>query len=199
MWDNLPVVLNASNPVDVLNYDLYSRIGGDRRKFIGFSHNDTLRFKWSIAMETGMDPSQIEAFVLGEHGAYQVPVFSSVKLVGENKPLRFSAEAMNAIQNRVDSWFGKMADLKASRTMGWTSAIGIGRMLKAIRSGGQEILPCSVIPDGEYGLRKISIGLPVILGPSGVEKIIEIPLEKNEEERFSASVNKIKKQIEEYC
>jgi malate/lactate dehydrogenase len=93
---------------------------------------------------------------------------------------------------RVKSWFGDMLMLGVTRTMGWTSGLGLARMVAAIANESNDLLACSVIADGEYGISGISIGLPVRLGKNGVREIIELPLTDAEYEGLRAAENKIR-------
>ena len=242
-WSAAPVILSATNPIDVLNYALYNMTGLPRERFIGFSRNDTLRFKWAIAKETGIPASQIEALVIGEHGEGQVPVFSSVRVGASETPdrghrppsgedidtprvqsaagsriqygapghtvggeresnsaeskqkLEFAADRKERIIARVNSWFGEYQKLNSGRSSGWTSAVGLCRIIEAISTDSDEVIPCSVIPGGEYGFSGLSIGLPVRLGRAGVREIVEVGLDGEEKASLSLACAKVKKLI----
>jgi malate/lactate dehydrogenase len=194
-WGTNPVLVSATNPIDVLNGRFHEMVGGPAEKFIGYSKNDTLRFKWSISKETGIPAPLIQACVLGEHGEKQVPIFSSVKRKDTGEAIALSSGQRRNILTRVQSWFGEMVALQVPRTMGWTSGIGLGEMIERICIESDEIIPCSCIPHGEYGLDGISIGLPVRLGRHGVREIVEIPLEDDEMEKLREAAGKILRQF----
>ena len=191
-WNTGPIIINATNPIDVLNYSLFKMCGGGRAHFIGYSKNDTIRFKWSISIETGIPASNIYALTIGEHGEKQVPLFSTVRRKDTGEPLRFSLEQRQIIRRRIDEWFGRMMALGVGRTMGWTSGAGMGQMVEVMLAESDEVFPCSVIPNGEYGLHGLSIGLPVRLGMDGVKEIVELPLEPEEKEGLLKAAEKIK-------
>ena len=188
-WGTAPVIINASNPVDVLNYKLFRMTGLPPEKFVGFSRNDTLRLIWAASKETGIPASQLEALVIGEHGDGQVPIFS--RLLHKGQTLNIDDAQKENILRRVKTWFGEYQKLDSGRSSGWTSGTSICRVIKLILTDSNEICPCSVIPDGEYGLRDISIGLPVRLGRSGVREIVEIDLNEDEQARLSGAAEKI--------
>ena len=195
-WGTAPVILSATNPIDVLNYALFKLTGLPRERFIGFSANDTLRFKWAVSKETGIPVSRLDALVIGEHGDGQVPLFSCLKNNVDDTFVKIDSEAKLRIQNRVKTWFGEYQKLNSGRSSGWTSGVGLCNIIKAITADRDEILPCSVIPDGEYGFSGLSIGLPVRLGRAGVREIVKVDLTEEEKTALSDAAEKIRKLIE---
>jgi malate dehydrogenase len=194
-WGTSPVIISASNPIDVLNYVLLDEIGYHPEKLIGFSRNDTLRFKWSIALELGLPPYEIEAFVIGEHGDAQVPLFSTVRRT-DGSALILSDEQKGNVLERIRNWFAEYQKLDCGRSSGWTSGLSMAKVIKMIVTDGDEIVPCSVIPDGEYGFSEISIGLPVRLGRSGVKDIVSFDLTGSEQADLQAAADKIRGMVE---
>ena len=191
-WSKTPIILSATNPIDVLNYELFRASGLPREKVIGFSRNDSLRFIWAAARETGISPSQLSALVIGEHGDAQVPLFSSLKNKGSGQTVDLTDGQKGDILRRVKVWFSEYQALESGRSSGWTSALGITHILKLILTNSDELCPCSVIPDGEYGLRNLSIGLPVRLGTSGIRGIASIELSEDETDALQSAAEKIK-------
>lgn len=194
-WGTAPVILSATNPIDVLNYTLYRLTGLPRERFIGFSANDTLRFKWAVSKETGIPVSSLDALVIGEHGDGQVPLFSRLKRRAEDTCLEIDSEVKSRVINRVKTWFSEYQKLNSGRSSGWTSGIGLCNVIKAIAADSGEVLPCSVIPDGEYGLSGLSIGLPVRLCRTGVREIVEAGLPEEEKTSLVIAAEKIRKLI----
>ena len=190
-WGTAPVILSATNPIDVLNYALFKLTGLPRERFVGFSANDTLRFKWAVSKETGIPVSRLDALVIGEHGDGQVPLFSCLKNNVDDTFVKIDSEAKLRIQNRVKTWFGEYQKLNSGRSSGWTSGVGLCNIIKAITADRDEILPCSVIPDGEYGFSGLSIGLPVRLGRAGVREIVKVDLTEEEKTALSVAAEKI--------
>ncbi|MCL2125508.1 MAG: hypothetical protein FWH33_05905 [Oscillospiraceae bacterium] len=191
-WETCPIIVSASNPIDVLNYELYRATDMPRERFIGFNRNDTLRFKWAISEETGIPVSLIDAMVIGEHGDKQVPLFSTLtRRDAEEAPYLSDAQKENII-HRISTWFSEYQNLESGRSSGWTSGVGLARILSLVTTESDEVCSCSVIPDGEYGLRGLSIGLPVRLGKSGVREIVEIELSADERMQLTAAAEKIK-------
>ena len=191
-WDKTPVIISASNPIDVLNYVLFEEIGCPPEKIIGFSRNDALRFIWSIARECNLGTSEVSALVIGEHGDGQVPLFSTVKNAKTEEPIKLSDKQRANVLSRIGTWFTEYQKLDCGRSSGWTSGVSMTQILRMIRDGSETVVSCSVIPNGEYGLSGLSIGLPVQLNPGGVKKIIELELEDSETAGLSAAAEKIR-------
>lgn len=181
------VVITATNPVDPLNYATW-RVGGfPRRRVLGYSFNDSLRFREQIARAKGVEVGRVRATVLGEHGATQVPVFSSARIDG--RPVAFSEYEKAWIRAEALEVLHRYEALQTGRTAGWTCAVGLAALVRAIRDDTGEVFPCSVVLDGEYGRRGLSMAAPVSLGRSGVREILEWELEPDEREGFTRSAD----------
>ena len=191
-WGTSPVILNATNPVDILNYELFRMTGLPRERFIGFSRNDSLRLIWAASKETGIPASQLGALVIGEHGDGQVQLFNRLRHKDSGHVLGLSDMQKERIISRVKTWFGDYQKLDSGRSSGWTSGASICHVIKLILSDSDVICPCSVIPNGEYGLSGLSIGLPVRLGLNGVREIVELDLTDDERASLIAAAEKIK-------
>lgn len=180
------IVLTGVNPIDALNYATYLAGGFDRRRLIGYSINDTIRFQETLAKELKEDTARIDGLVIGEHGSTQVPLFSSVKV--RNESVDMTVDAKQRIRSGMFDMIRKFESLKAGRTAGWTCAVGFAVMVKAIVEDQKVVLPCSVVLDGEYGQNNISMSVPVVLGKDGVIEILEYELTKGERQGLTATV-----------
>jgi malate dehydrogenase len=185
----------ASSPVDPLVYLVHRYFSIPRERVIGLNRNDTSRFRWAIARVVGIPVTRVEGFVLGEHGESQVPVFSSIRIDG--RPFFLSESQKSSIKAEMDGFFVTWNSLSAGRTAGWTSAESVGDIVSSIVSGGGTLWPCSTSLEGEYGFSNVSIGVPVKLGPKGVEQIVELPLDTAERNALEASVDSIKTMIKD--
>jgi malate/lactate dehydrogenase len=188
------VFITATNPIDVCSFIAYKALCWDRKKFIGFSYNDTLRFRWALSNLLGVPYSGINALCVGEHGEGQVPLFSSIEADGEKRVLEGDGEA--EIKRMLDSWFADYQKLNSGRSPGWTSAMGLTTVIRAIVSGGDTVIPCSAVLDGEYGRHGLSIGVPCLLNKGGVRRIVEYPLNETESKAFFSSCGKIQGLLE---
>jgi len=169
-WDG--VLVMVTNPVDAL----CSRLGGDRRKVLGYTFNDSLRLRTAIAQARGVAPERVEAWVLGEHGDAGVPVFSRVRIDGE--PVSLNPEERATAHEFVRTWYRRHVALDSRRSSTWTTGAGVAQLLCALQAGGETV--ASVRLQGEYGIEGVSLGVPVTLGPAGVQAIHEWNLEAEE-------------------
>jgi malate dehydrogenase len=183
----------ASSPVDPLVYLVREAFSLSRGKVIGLNRNDTSRFCWALAQTLRVPSTGIEAFVLGEHGETQVPIFSNIKIDGKHVVL--SAEQVTRVQAGMDSFFVKWNQLQPGRTAGWTSAESVGDIISGMISDDGRIWPCSTSLDGEYGLSAVSLGVPLRLGGGKVKEIVELALDETEQKALEASAASIREMI----
>ena len=130
---------------------------------------------------------------MGEHGLTQVQLFSSVKVDG--KPVAFSEEEKASIREAYGAFFEKLEGLKAGRTTGWTCAIGLATLTRAVLNDTGELLSGSAILDGEYGLSGLSMGVPMRLGKGGIQEIVELELAADEQAAVDRSVEQLMKNV----
>jgi malate/lactate dehydrogenase len=173
------VVITAINPIDATNYASFLTGGFDRMQLIGYSINDTIRYRKSLAQTLKENVNRVECIVIGEHGGTQVPLFSSAKVDG--KPIQISEEMRQRIRAGMWGTIKKFEALDAGRTAGWTCAVGLTTLVRAMVEDSDLVFPCSVVLKGEYGLNDLSMGVPVKLGPSGVRDILEYNLSRDEQ------------------
>ncbi len=183
------VVIVATNPVDVFTAAFAKLTGMDDRRFLGYSLNDTLRLRWAVARVLGVSARDVEALVLGEHGEMQVPLYDRISVRG--RPVFLTAEQERDADASIRTWFATYQGLNSGRTSGWTSAVGLATVVGAIAKGGSEILPASAVLHGEYGVTGVSLGVPVRLGPRGVEEVVELPLTPAQSSAFQAAAGKV--------
>lgn len=179
-------VITATNPVDPLNYAMYLAGGFDRRKLIGYSINDSFRFKEMLASAYNVKVSQVDGLVIGEHGSTQVLLFSTAAIDGQKV---FVDEKIKAdIRSEVPNILKRYEAFKAGRTAGWTCAVGLEIITRAVVENSGAVIPCSVVLDGEYGLKGLSMSVPVKLGKDGVAEILEYELAADEQEGLKKTV-----------
>jgi malate dehydrogenase len=183
----------ATAPTDPLVYLIHKYFLVPRLKVIGLNRNDTSRFRYAIAKVLSAPSPEIEAFVLGEHGKSQVPIFSKIKFKGQD--ISLNPEQILEVKDNISDFFLKWHHLNPGRTPGWTSAESLGDIVSAIASGNGEIFPCSVTLKGEYGLQDVSLGVPIRFGPDRSLEVIEIPLNSEEKSAFVSSASSVKEVI----
>lgn len=121
------VVITTTNPVDPLNYAMYRCSGFDRQKLLGYSLNDSIRFRMMIAKALGVKSTQVDGIVMGEHGENLVMLFSSVRVDG--KPITVTDDFKQNIRKELPNILKSFEKLRTGRTAGWTSAIGLASMV----------------------------------------------------------------------
>jgi malate dehydrogenase len=184
------IVITATNPVDPLNYAAWRAGSLDRRRLIGYSINDSFRFREMIAQTKGVKVSQVQAMVIGEHGSNQVLLFSSARIDG--RAVEFSEDEKASIRAEVPNILKRYEELQSGRTAGWTCAVGTVAIVRAILKNTGEVFPCSVVLDGEYGQRDLSVSVPVKIGRNGVQEIQEWELGTDEREGLRRAVDVLK-------
>ncbi len=184
------VVVMVTNPVDPLVMHMHRRSGLDRRRVIGYTINDSLRLRTGISRATGRRPGSIEAWVIGEHGDGSVPLFSAVRCSG--KPLTLDRAQQAAASEFMRGWYVRHVALDPTRSSTWTSGLGVAQMIAAIGGGGAAPTPASVVLDGEYGLRDVSVTVPVTLGREGVISIVEWPLADAERDALQRAADTVR-------
>jgi len=182
------IVITETNPVDPLNYATYlvNRRAG-RKKFIGYTMNDTIRFKMWAAQAKGVQPSHVKGIVIGEHGHSQVMLFSSVLVNG--KPVNFDKSTKKKMRSLPPQVLYDYETLQPKRTAGWTSAIGTAAVISAIKNNTKEVIPCSAVLDGEYGCHNLSMTVPAVIGREGIQDIKILELAKDEKAALENTVN----------
>ena len=183
-------IITATNPVDPLNYATHRFGGFDRKKSIGYSINDTFRFREMLAKAYGAKVSKVEGTVIGEHGSTQVLLFSTAKIKGEQ--VSVNEDTKQSIRDEVPNILKRYEEFKAGRTAGWTCAIGLEIITRAIIEDSGAVIPCSVVLDGEYGLKDLSMSVPVKLGQGGVQEILEYELAEDEQEGLKRTVETLR-------
>ena len=189
------IVITATNPAEVLNYATYLLSSSrERGRFIGYSLNDTTRFRIAISRIKGAAPSRINAMVAGEHGGSMVSLFSSVRIDG--KAVEFSEDEKTKILEITNDYLPTMLRLNLPRTSGWLTGVGVAKIVNAIVNDTKEVIPACTVLDGEYGYKGTSIGLPLKIGRQGISEITEIEMNPQEKELLDDSVKNIRKSVD---
>jgi malate dehydrogenase len=186
------IVIAATNPVCPLNYGIYLSTGFDRKRIIGYSYNDSIRFRMFTARALGLKSSRVEATVVGEHGGSQVLLFSSVRVNG--KPFRVNNDIKREVQGLADNTLSVIEAQRklTGRTQSWTTSMGLTAICRAIGKNSHKMIPCSLVLNGEYGYRGVSISVPAVISRRGVEEIQEWELEPEERDLLDLSVKTLR-------
>jgi len=190
-------LLVVTNPLDAMTYLTYKVSGFPRHRVVGESGAlDSTRFRTFIAKETGVSVEDVHAMVIGAHTDKDMVPLPRFATVGGGVPLSrlLPADRIEAIVARTRRGGAEITELMGSSAF-FAPGAAIAQMVEAIILDRTRLIPCSVYLDGEYGERDVCIGVPVLLGAGGVERIIEVPLDAAEQAAFAASVAAVRDQI----
>lgn len=188
------IVIQVSNPLDIMTYVMKKTTGFERERIIGMgSLLDSQRLAFCLSRELKAKPKEINALVMGEHGESMVPVFS--KSIFQGKPVSelMSEEKKKETTEKTRSSGAEVIGLKGATV--FAPSLAIARTVEAIVRDRKETMPVSAYLEGEYGIGGICIGVPAVLGESGIEKILEPELSEDEEKAFQESAEKIRNMI----
>lgn len=171
------VMINLTNPMDVMNAVAHKHAGFERTRVIGSGGMlDTARFRTALGDFAKVPASQVEAYVLGEHGDSQVPIWSKVQVDGEVRT--FADDEKRRIREQIKEVAINIISGKKATEFGPASATA--DMVQAIAEDRGVLIPSSIVLKGEFGMKGISMGMPVVLGEGGVKEILEWDLDEAE-------------------
>lgn len=187
-------IVVLTNPVDAMTYSVYKASGFPKNRVIGQSGVlDTARFRSFIAEELDISVEDITGFVLGGHGDDMVPLVRYSFAGGIPLEKLISKDRLDAIVERTRKGGGEIVSLLGSGSAYYAPAASITQMVEAIIKDKRRILPAIAYLEGEYGYSDLYLGVPVVLGGNGLEKVIELDLTEDEEKALSQSVESVKK------
>ncbi|MCS6824820.1 MAG: malate dehydrogenase [Cytophagaceae bacterium] len=186
------IIIVVSNPLDVMTYCAHINSKLSRNRVIGMAGIlDTARYRAFLADEIGCSPKEIQAMLLGGHGDTMVPLPRYTTVGGIPVTELVSKEKLDAIVERTKVGGGEL--VKLIGTSAWYApGSAAAQMVEAIIKDQRRILPVCVKLEGEYGINDCYLGVPVILGKNGVEKIIELKLNAEEMELLHNSRKHVK-------
>ncbi|WP_010630419.1 malate dehydrogenase [Sporolactobacillus vineae] len=186
-------IIVLSNPVDAMTYTVYKESGFPKNRVIGQSGVlDTARFRTFIADELNLSVADVSGFVLGGHGDSMVPLIQYSYAGGIPIDRLISRERIDAIIERTRKGGGEIVSLLGNGSAYYAPAAALFQMAEAILKDKRRVLPAIAYLDGEYGYNDIYLGVPVVLGRNGIEKIVELSLTKEEKSALDRSVASVK-------
>lgn len=190
------ILIVLTNPLDAMVYIARRVTGFTKQRVIGMAGIlDSSRFSEFIAMELGVSVEDVSALVLGGHGDFMVPLPRYTSVAGIPVTEMIQKTKLQKLIERTVNAGAEIIKLEKDSSAFYAPASSLVTMVDAILKDKKKILPCAVYLDGEYGLKDIFMGVPVILGSKGVEKIIELDLTKEEKQEVKASGEKISELI----
>jgi len=188
----------VSNPLDVMTYIALKKMNLPKNKVLGMAGIlDTARYRTFISMELGVAVKDIQAQVLGGHGDTMVPLPRYTTVAGIPVTDLIPKDRMDAICVRAANGGAEIVKYLQTGSAWFAPGTAAAEMVEAIAKNQKRILPCTVLLEGEYGHSDVCIGVPILLGKNGVEKIIELDLNAEEKALFDKSVNAVQGTIKE--
>ena len=190
------LILVVTNPVDVLTYKAVALSKLPRGRVFGSGTTlDTARFRFHLSEYLNVNPKSVHAYILGEHGDSSFPTLSSANVGGQliTTMKDFSHEkALEAYTKARDAAYKIIAAKGATY---YAIGVVINQLVHAILTDAGRVYPLSVVLEGEYGHKEVSLSVPCVLGRSGIERVIEIPLSEEEKLKMQLSVQTLKKYL----
>lgn len=192
------IVVVVTNPLDVMTWVVQQATGFAPERVLGMAGIlDSARFSAFIAMELGCSPADVRAMVLGGHGDSMVPLprFSTVNGVPITELL--DAATIQRLSDRTRNGGAEIVKLLGTGSAYYAPGASATLMVEAILNDSSRLLPCSAWLSGQYGLKGVYVGVPVHVGASGVEQIVELELNEAENAALKASAAGVAKGIAE--
>lgn len=189
-------VIVISNPLDAMVYTMKEIAKLPKTHVVGMAGVlDSARLRAFIAQELSVSVEDVQALVLGGHGDTMVPITRLTSVAGICVEELLSKEKLNAIVQRTRMAGGEVVELLKTGSAFFSPAVCAVEMAESYLKDKKRVLPCAAYLEGEFGVRGCYVGVPVVIGAQGVERIIEFKLTKDEEKLFAESVNHVEKLI----
>ncbi len=190
------ILVTVANPLDVMTYVAMKVSGFDRTRVIGMAGVlDTARFRTFIAMELKVSVEDVTAFVLGGHGDSMVPLPRYSTVAGIPITELMSPETIERLVKRTRDGGIEIVNFLKTGSAYYAPSSATVAMVESIVKDKKRILPCAVYLKGEYGINDTVVGVPVKLGAKGVEEIVQIKLNADEQAALNKSANDVKQSI----
>jgi malate dehydrogenase len=190
------IVLCVSNPLDVMTYVVHKVTGWERNRVIGMGGAlDSSRMAYQIHKKVGFGAAQTRAMVIGDHGENMIPYPEITNVGGVPLSQIVSKEDMDEIIAKTKDGGAEIVKyLKTSAF--YAPGRAISAMVESILSDEEKVIPSCAMLNGEYGYEDITIGVPCVIGATGIKKVIELDLDTETKEKFAKSVESIKSGID---
>ena len=190
------VVIVVSNPLDAMVQQVLKVTGFPANRVVGQAGVlDTARYRAFLAMELGVSVEDISALLMGGHGDTMVPMPSCTSVGGIPIQQLLSAERLAEIVERTRTGGAEIVSLLKTGSAYYAPAAATAQMVEAIVRDKKRLIPCAAYCDKEYGVGGYYVGVPVVLGSGGVEKIVELKLTQQEQADFQKSVDAVKQLV----
>ena len=190
------VIIVVSNPLDAMVQQVQKVSGFPHSRVIGQAGVlDTARYRTFLAMELGVSVEDVTALLMGGHGDTMVPMPSCTSIGGVPVTRLLSKERLDEIVDRARKGGAEIVGLLKTGSAYYAPAAATAQMVEAIVKDKRRMIPCAAYCDSEYGVGGYYVGVPVILGGNGVEKVVELDLEPQEKSDFQNSVDAVRELV----
>ena len=191
------ILLVVSNPLDAMVYHAHKLSGFPKERVVGMAGVlDTARMRTFIAQELNVSVEDVQAYVLGGHGDTMVPLVRYTTVGGIPLENWLPQDRVEAIVQRTRDGGGEIVSLLKTGSAFYAPSAAVLQMVDSILLDKRRIVPAAAYLEGEYGVNGVFIGVPVILGENGVEKVIELELTEEEQAGFNKSVEAVNELVE---
>jgi len=189
-------VILVTNPLDVMAYLTYRVTGFPRERVMGMAGVlDSSRFRTFLAEEIGVSVEDVQAMVLGGHGDTMVPILDYATVSGIPVRNFIKPERLAEIVQRTRDGGAEIVKLLQTGSAFYAPASSAVQMAESILRDKKRLLPAAAYLQGEYGMNDLYLGVPVILGSKGVERIVELKLDAADQSALAKSADEVKKGI----
>jgi len=187
------VVIVVTNPLDLMTYLALKATGFPKNRVLGMGISlDSSRFANLIAQELNLQPSDIEAVVIGAHGEGMLPLAKQTKVKGVSLDEFLNKEKVDLLVRKTVARGAEIVSYLGSGSAFFAPSAAVAEMVKAIAKDEKKILGACAYLNGEYGIKDICIGVPARLGKAGIEKIIELDLSEGEQRSLLVASDSIR-------
>jgi malate dehydrogenase len=191
------VLIVVTNPLDAMCHVAMQASGFPRERVIGMAGVlDSARFRTFIAQELEVSVEDVSAFVLGGHGDTMVPLSRYSTVAGIPITELLSAERVKALEDRTANGGAEIVALLKTGSAFYAPAASTFEMVDSILRDRRRVLPCAVRLEGEYGVDGLFVGVPVVLGAGGMQRVIEIKLAAEEQAAFQKSASAVRELVD---
>ncbi len=190
------VIVVVTNPIDAMVYTVFKVSGFPKNRVVGMAGVlDSARYRTFLAQAIGVAPKDVTALVMGIHGDNMLPLTRLASVAGVPIEDLLSKEEIHRIVKRTQQGGGEIVKYLKTGSAFSTPGLAAMEMAQSILEDQKRILPCAAYLEGEFGISGVFLGVPVILGRRGVEKVLEFPLTDDEKKAIALSVEAVKKQV----
>ena len=191
------ILIVVTNPLDAIVYATYKLSGLPKERVVGQSGAlDSTRFRSFIAMETGLSMRDVDALVIGGHSDKgMVPVVSCSSVAGIPITQLLSRDQIDRLIDRTRKGGTEIVGLLGEGSAYYAPSAGVAAMVESILKDEKRIIPSATYLTGEYGVADLYLGVPVVLGKDGAERIIELDLSEDEQAQFDSAAEGVREVV----